>query len=96
MKSFMRTTLIILIILGNLSWIVDVAARSPSPANNNQLISKGQAISSVKNELKGKVLSIQLIPSEGQPVYKVKLLLSKGRVRTVFVDGFSGQVIRIR
>lgn len=64
--------------------------------HRKDVIGKGAVISVVKSELRGKILSIRLIPSEGPPVYKVKLLLSKGRVRTVFVDGKSGQIIRIR
>lgn len=60
-----------------------------------RVISKGQAIAAVKSELKGKVLSATRIVSKGPPVYKVKVLLAKGRIRTVYVDGISGRVIRI-
>ncbi len=67
-----------------------------SKPNTLRVISKGRAISAVKAELKGKILSIKMIPGNGPPVYRVKILLAKGRVRTVFVDGVSGQVIRIR
>ncbi len=61
-----------------------------------QMISKGEAITVVKRELDGKVLSATLIDSQGPPVYRVKMLLSKGRVRTVFVDATNGRVVRIR
>ena len=60
-----------------------------------RVISKGQAIAAVKSELKGKVLSATRIDSKGPPVYKVKVLLAKGRIRSVFVDGVTGRVIRI-
>lgn len=65
-------------------------------AQNKAVISKGQAIAAVKNQMAGKVLSANLIKSQGPPVYRVKLLLEKGRVRTVFVDATNGRVIRIR
>ncbi len=67
-----------------------LAGKSSTPA-----ISKSRAISSVKSQLKGKVLSARLIKSKGPFVYKVKILLAKGRIRTVFVDGHSGKIIRI-
>jgi len=88
----MRKVLIVLFIIGSLLCSQISYAKRSKP----DVISKGEAISAVKSELRGKILSIHLIPSEGPPVYKVKLLLAKGRVRTVFVDGQSGQIIRIR
>ncbi len=61
-----------------------------------QTISKGEAIAVVKRQLEGKILSVSLIDSQGPPVYRVKVLLDKGRVRTVFVDASNGRVVRIR
>ncbi len=58
-------------------------------------ISKGSAISVAKSEVKGKVLSARLINSKGPNVYSVKMLVGDSRVRTVFVDGETGQVIKI-
>ena len=60
------------------------------------IISKAEAISAVKRKLGGKVLSVNLIQSQGPAVYRVKILLDKGRVRTVFVDAANGRVVRIR
>jgi len=60
-----------------------------------RLISKRQAINAAKRQVNGKVLSASLIPSRGPAVYRVKLLVSEKRVRTVFVDGRTGSVIRI-
>lgn len=60
-----------------------------------QTISKGSAIHIARSEVRGKVLSARLIKSRGPAVYRVKMLVSDRRVRTVFVDGVSGKVIRI-
>lgn len=50
------------------------------------------AISKAKAKYGGKVLSAKEIRSKGPLVYKIKLLLPNGRVKTVFVDGESGEV----
>ena len=60
-----------------------------------KVISKRQAISAAKRQVNGKVLSATLIRSKGPAVYRVKMLVSEKRVRTVFVDGRTGSVIRI-
>ena len=57
-------------------------------------ISKSSAIRIARNEFKGKILSAQLIKSRGPAVYRVKMLVGESRVRTVFVDGVRGKVIR--
>lgn len=58
-------------------------------------IGKSSAINVAKSEVKGKVLSAKLIKSRGPAVYRVKMLVKDKRVRTVFVDGVTGRVIRI-
>ncbi|MDX1695662.1 MAG: PepSY domain-containing protein [Ketobacteraceae bacterium] len=50
------------------------------------------AIQKAKGKYGGKVLSAKEIRSKGPLVYKIKLLLPNGRVKTVFVDGESGEV----
>ncbi len=60
-----------------------------------RIISKSQAISAAKRQVNGKVLSASLIRSKGPAVYRIKMLVAEKRVRTVFVDGKSGVVIRI-
>ncbi len=99
MKKLMRTSFLILLLSLIISGVSTASAREPNghrTESSQAIISKGQAIAAVKGELRGKVLSVHLIPSDGPPVYRVKILLSKGRVRTVFVDGITAQVIRIR
>ena len=58
-------------------------------------ISKSSAISRAKSQIKGKVLSATLIASKGPSVYRIKILVGDSRVRTVFVDGATGRIIRI-
>lgn len=50
------------------------------------------AIRKAKAKYGGKVLSATEIRSKGPLVYKIKLLLPNGRIKTVFVDGKSGEV----
>lgn len=72
--------------------------RSAPLADNNtsQLwladVSLETAIKKAKAKYGGKVLSAKEIRSKGPLVYKLKLLLPNGRVKTVFVDGKSGDV----
>ncbi len=64
-------------------------------AEEKVTISKGAAINIAKSEVIGKVLSADLIKSKGPAVYRIKVLVTDSRVRTVFVDGLSGNIIRI-
>ena len=69
-------------------------------SNNEQgdkvrVIGKKAAINIAKSEVRGKVLSANKIDSKGPPVYRIKMLVGDSRVRTVFVDGQTGKVIRI-
>ena len=98
----MRYRLIIIIFFSLvLSGFSDIqAAKSKSEQNKTQVkkkttISKSTAIKVAKSEVRGKVLSAKLIESRGPSVYRVKMLVSDSRVRTVFVDGATGRVIRI-
>ena len=63
--------------------------------SKERIISKRRAIQAAQSQVKGKVLSASLIKSRGPAVYRVKMLVSEKRVRTVFVDGKTGRVIRI-
>lgn len=56
-------------------------------------VSESAAVAAAQRVVKGRVLSVQLIESRGPPVYRVKILTENGRVRTVHVDGQSGDVI---
>ena len=91
-----RLTLIFL-----LQFIVDIAYPFQAAASKSEqggkvkVISKKAAINIAKSEVRGKVLSANKIESKGPPVYRIKMLVGEGRVRTVFVDGQSGKVIRL-
>lgn len=66
--------------------LMPVAAQAPT-------VSESAAVASAVRAVKGRVLSVQLIDSRGPPVYRVKILTADGRVRTVHVDGQTGEVI---
>ncbi|MCG8671544.1 MAG: PepSY domain-containing protein [Pseudomonadales bacterium] len=55
-------------------------------------ISLERAIKKAKAKYGGKVLSAKEIRSKGPLVYKIKILLPNGRVKSVFVDGETGEV----
>ena len=63
-----------------------------SSANWLAKVTIEEAIGKAKEKYGGKVLSAKEIESKGPLVYKIKLLLPNGRVKTVFVDGESGEV----
>ncbi|NQD38193.1 hypothetical protein HPT27_14280 [Permianibacter sp. IMCC34836] len=73
-----------------------VAAASPAliiMAAQAPAVSESAAVANALRAVKGRVLSVQLIESRGPPVYRVKILTEDGRVRTVHVDGQTGEVI---
>lgn len=76
-----------------------LAATGIAPAESKsgcKLISKAKAISAAQKNIKGKALSATLIESKGPPVYRVKVVLENGRVKTILVDGCNGKVIRLK
>lgn len=96
----MRYLVCIILLLG-LAAFSPVSIETQTYASRNQeeskqrIITKRQAIQAAQREVKGKVLSANLIKSKGPAVYRVKMLVGDKRVRTVFVDGASARVIRI-
>ncbi len=69
--------------------------KSSESRSKQKVISKKSAINVAKSEVRGKVLSAKLINSKGPAVYRVKMLVGDSRIRTIFVDGVRGRVIRI-
>ncbi len=76
-------------------------SREAGYSSGNQLVqdkkplrvSNQRAAELVKRRYSGsRVLGVSLIDSKGPPVYRVKTLSDKGVVRSVFVDGTSGEV----
>ena len=84
-----------LVFTGTTAAANNTAAMYAQEKQKPKVISKRQAISAAKRQVNGKVLSATLIRSKGPAVYRVKMLVSEKRVRTVFVDGRNGSVIRI-
>ena len=54
-------------------------------------IAKSRAISVAQKTIKGKVLSASLSKRGGRQMYKVKVLLDNGRVKTISVDACTGR-----
>lgn len=55
-------------------------------------IGPDQAAAIARAQTGGRVLDVQRVPGGGQSAFAVRLLLEAGRVRTVVVDGQSGQL----
>jgi uncharacterized membrane protein YkoI len=77
------------------AFTLQAATSKTEQGNKVRVISKKAAINIAKSEVRGKVLSATKIDSKGPPVYRIKMLVGDSRVRTVFVDGQTGKVIRI-
>ncbi len=60
-----------------------------------KVISKAKAVAVAQSTIKGKALSASLIKSRGPAVYRVKVLLNNGRVKTILVDGCKAKVIKV-
>ena len=62
------------------------AVTLPSP------IEADRAAAIARESTGGRVLDVRLLADDNGPAYAVRLLLNPGRVRTVLVDGTSGQL----
>lgn len=91
------TIIIIVLLLASSSYLASQSAAKSTQQQKyaTKMISKSSAISIARSQVRGKVLSARLINSRGPAVYRVKMLISDRRVRTVFVDGKSGKVIKV-
>jgi len=96
MTRILFTVLILLLLPSqNVSFASTKAHKSSAKHSKSKIISKQVAINIAKSEVRGKVLSAKLIQSKGPAVYRIKMLVGKSRIRTIFVDGYRAQVIRI-
>ena len=93
---------LVIILLLQFSLTTVIAAQSVAQSSQKLIqgqkqktISKATAIRIAKSQIKGKVLSATKIDSRGPTVYRIKMLIGESRVRTVFIDGITGKVIRI-
>jgi uncharacterized membrane protein YkoI len=86
-----------IILLLILSSMLSLSASGTEESKSGcKIISKAKAISAAQKSIEGKALSASLIESKGPPVYRVKVVLEGGRVKTILVDGCNGQVIRLK
>lgn len=63
-----------------------------APASRVRITDSRAAALVKQRHKKAKVLGVSLLERGGSPVYKVRTLSSKGVVRSVFVDGRTGEV----
>lgn len=84
-----------------MSAIVQGAPLNPQANLNRQwilakaeIISLDEAVEEAKRQYKGKVLSAKKSEIKGSSVYKIKMLMPNSLVKTVFVDGLTGNIIR--
>jgi uncharacterized membrane protein YkoI len=59
-------------------------------------VSLDEAVSRVRRQTDGKILSAETIVVEGRNVHRIKVLTGKGRVRRLQVDAQSGRRVRPR
>ncbi len=78
------------------SMLVVANVASAESKSGCKVISKAKAISAAQKSIKGKALSATLIESKGPPVYRVKVVLESGRVKTILIDGCNGKIIRLK
>ncbi|MFT5520151.1 MAG: putative membrane protein YkoI [Enterobacterales bacterium] len=91
-----RLTLILLLqFMSSTAFNLQAATSKTEQGDKVRVISKKAAINIAESEIKGKVLSAKKIKSKGPLVYRIKMLVGDSRVRTVFVDGQTGKIIRI-
>lgn len=98
MKAIMRQIILLIFLLGlSTGFTLETHAQPYGSRNMEEskarIISKRKAIQAAQRQVKGKVLSADLIKSR-RPVYRVKMLVADKRVRTIIVDGQNGRVIR--
>lgn len=91
--SVARLILVLGLLCSPLSWVS--AAQAPVAPNPLEVerLNLDQAVRVAKSAVPGRVLSAEQIDSLGPLVFRIKLLLDNGRVRTVYVDGETGSII---
>ncbi|WP_144395371.1 PepSY domain-containing protein [Pleionea sediminis] len=75
--------------------LIFVSAPAMADKDQCKVISKGKAVAVAQKAIKGKALSAKLIKSRGPAVYRVKVLLDNGRVKTILVDGCKAKVLEV-
>ena len=68
-------------------------APTPSMVLAEPAISKSQAASIATSQYPGKIINVSLTNPNSAPVYRVKVLDSKGGMHIVTIDGNNGNII---
>jgi uncharacterized membrane protein YkoI len=93
-KRRLTSLLLSLAMLPAVTWALPKNVRSPMQyAQGENRTDKSRAADIARAAHGGKVLKVDEVNSNGQVVFRVKLLLDGGRIKIVTVDGNSGRVI---
>ncbi len=68
-------------------------ARAESRPEQRPRISAGQAAAIVQRRFGGQVVDVDTVQSGGRVIYRVRILQDDGRVRTVRVNGETGEIM---
>lgn len=68
-------------------------AQSDSRPESRPRISAGQAASIVQRRYGGQVVDVDMRQSGGRVIYRVRILQDDGRIRTVRVNGETGEIM---
>ena len=60
----------------------------------NEPLTLDDAVAKVRKKTGGKVLTADKETKDGQPVYRIKVLMKDGRVRVLLVDPATGKTIK--
>lgn len=66
---------------------------SHAPLNVNE-VSERTAVDKALSEFPGEVLSVKALSLDTEPVFRVQILSSSGRVRVLYIHRLSGDLIR--
>ena len=72
-------------------WFPDVAVDVAQAANGG--VSLDEAVSRVRRQGNGKILSAETVRVDGRPVHRIKVLTQDGRVKRLLIDAQSGRSV---
>lgn len=94
LKKFKQLYVCVPLLIGTagVTWNAGAASPVQEGAKEAITIEADRAAAIARENTGGRVLDVRLLADDGGPAYAVRLLLNPGRVRTVLVDGNSGQL----
>lgn len=100
-SSFIKASLVNILAITMMASIAQGSSFNPQTNWNSKwliagtgLISLEEAVRKAKRKHKGKVLSAKKSEIKGSLVYKIKMIIPDSRVKTVWIDGQTGEIIR--